>query len=300
MSKKSQNVTPLQSVMGGAVAGGLESMITYPTEYVKTRQQLLRSSAKAPSPVKILVSTIKTEGIRSLYTGGAAFCLSNASKSGIRFMTFDYARRYMPKDQNGKTTVIGNLVAGMCAGVAESVAVLTPGENLKTRLIDDRSGARIYQSTSHAIRTIVANDGVSTFFRGVVPVTLKQSSNAMVRFTSYNQLAPMLQPTCGASTSVIAGALAGVITVYCTMPFDNIKTQIQSLEGSRMYSSSWDCAKKLVVNDGPRRLWKGTTPRLIRLSVAGAIAFTVYEEVVRLTGSLALPKVATETEEGAV
>ena len=225
----------------------------------------------------------------------------------------------MPKDHTGKTTVVGNLVAGMCAGVAESVAVLTPGENLKTRLIDDRAGARLYQSSTHAIRTIIANDGVSTFFRGVLPVTLKQSSNAMVRFTSYNQLAPVLQPTCGASTSVVAGALAGVITVYCTMPFDNIKTQMQSLEGSRMYSSSWDCAKKLVVNGGPRRLWKGTTPRLIRLSVcvphaysfdyvmdidsvqvAGAIAFTVYEEVVRLTGSLALPKVAADAQKDAV
>jgi len=234
-------------------------------------------------------------------------------------MTFDYARRYMPKDQFGKTTVVGNLAAGMCAGVVESVAVLTPGENLKTRLIDDRAGARLYQSTTHAIRTIIANDGASTFFRGVLPVTLKQSSNAMVRFTSYNQLAPMLQPTCQASTSIVAGALAGIITVYCTMPFDNIKTQMQSLEGSRMYSSSWDCTKNLVVNGGPRRLWKGTTPRLIRLSVcirqnyefhyermtdsvqvAGAIAFTVYEELVRLTGSLALPKAAVEAQGDAV
>jgi len=280
---------------------------------VKTRQQLLRSSVKAQSPFGILVSTIRTEGVRSLYTGGVAFCLSNASKSGIRFMTFDYACRYMPKDQLGKTTVVGNLAAGMCAGVAESVAVLTPGENLKTRLIDDRAGARLYQSTTHAIRTIIANDGASTFFQGVLPVMLKQSSNAMVRFTSYNQLAPMLQSTCGSSTSVVAGALAGIITVYCTMPFDNIKTQMQSLAGSRMYSSTWDCAKNLVVNGGPRRLWKGTTPRLIRLSVcipqnyelnyermidsvqvAGAIAFTVYEEVVRLTRSLALPKAAVE------
>nr|A0A3G9HRV8.1 RecName: Full=Tricarboxylate transporter ALT9; AltName: Full=AAL-toxin biosynthesis cluster protein 9 [Alternaria alternata]BBG74273.1 mitochondrial tricarboxylate transporter [Alternaria alternata] len=214
-------------------------------------------------------------------------------------MTFDYARRYMPEDQTGKTTVVGNMVAGMCAGVAESVLVLTPGENLKTRLIDDRAGARLYQSSTHAIRTIVTKDGASTFFRGVLPVTLKQSNSSMVRFTSYNQLAPMLQPTCGVSTSVVAGALAGVITVYCTMPFDNVKTQMQSLDGSRIYSSSWDCAKKLVVNGGPRRLWKGTTPRLLRLSVAGAIAFTLYEEVVRLTGFLVLPKVAAKAPKDA-
>lgn len=173
----------------------------------------------------------------------------------------------MPKDASGKTSVIGNIMAGICAGITESVAVLTPGENLKTRLIDDRAGAQIYRSSTHAIRTIAVSEGLLSFFRGVVPVTVKQTSNAMVRFTSYNYLSNSLQSSLGASTSVIAGALAGIVTVYCTMPFDNIKTQLQSLQGSRVYSGSWDCARKMVLDDGVSRLWKGTTPRLVRLSV---------------------------------
>ncbi len=183
-------------------------------------------------------------------------------------MTFDYARQYMPQDASGKTTVVGNLLAGMCAGVAESVVVLTPGENLKTRLIDDRAGAQTYRSSTHAIRTVLSSEGPSTFFRGLLPVTLKQSSNAMVRFTSYNYLSTMLQPSLGASTSTVAGAMAGIVTVYCTMPFDNVKTQLQSLEGKRMYCGSWDSVRTLVRNGGIKCLWKGTSPRLVRLSVS--------------------------------
>jgi solute carrier family 25 (mitochondrial citrate transporter), member 1 len=174
----------------------------------------------------------------------------------------------MPKDASGKTTVIGDLMAGMCAGIAESVAVLTPGENLKTRFIDDRAGAQLYRSSAHAIRSIAINEGLLSFFRGVVPVTVKQTSNAMVRFTSYNYISDTLQPSLGASTSIVAGALAGIVTVYCTMPFDNIKTQLQSLQGRRVYHGSLDCVIKMVSDGGVRRLWKGTTPRLVRLSVS--------------------------------
>ena len=173
----------------------------------------------------------------------------------------------MPKDVSGKTTAVGNALAGMCAGVAESVLVLTPGENLKTRLIEDRAGAHVYRWSTHAIRDIMRHEWPSSFFRGVWPVTLKQSSNAMVRFTSYNYLSTHLKPLVGGPTSAVAGAMAGVITVYCTMPFDNLKTQLQSRQGNGMYTSSWDCARKLVQRGGVKMLWKGTTPRLVRLSV---------------------------------
>jgi len=243
----------------------------YPTEFVKTRQQLLRGGASAEqSPIRILLSTVREHGIARLYTGGAAFCISNASKSGIRFLTFDTARNVMPKDTSGRTTVFGNIMAGLCAGVAESVLVLTPGENIKTRLIDDAAGARAYKSSTHVVRSMLTVEGPTSFFRGVWPVTFKQSSNAMVRFTSYNLLSSALSPYVGASTSVVAGSLAGVITVYCTMPFDNVKTQLQSIAGKDMYKGSLDCAHQLVQRGGLRLLWKGTTPRLVRLSVGSA------------------------------
>lgn len=174
----------------------------------------------------------------------------------------------MPKDTSGKTTVFGNMMAGLCAGVAESVLVLTPGENIKTRLIDDAAGARVFKSSRHVIRSILTLEGPRGFFRGVWPVTLKQSSNAIVRFTSYSFLSSALSPYMSASTSVVAGSLAGVITVYCTMPFDNIKTQLQSVAGRDLYKGSLDCARQLVQRGGLRLLWKGTTPRLVRLSVS--------------------------------
>lgn len=248
------------------------SVNQYPTEYVKTRQQLLRGSSAVQSPLSILAATIRDHGIRYLYTGGSAFFISNASKSGVRFFTFDLVRGSLPKDARGKVSTMGTLISGLAAGVAESVVVLTPGETIKTKMIDDRAGSRLYSSTGHAIKTIMRTEGPIGFYRGVWPVTLKQSANAMVRFTTYSSLFDLIKPRLeaykmGGSASAIAGAMAGIVTVYCTMPFDNIKTQLQSIEGKRLYRGSWDCTRQLVAREGARRLWKGTTPRLVRLSV---------------------------------
>jgi hypothetical protein len=52
---------------------------------------------------------------------------------------------------------------------------------------------------------------------------------------------------------------------------------MQSLEAKTKYSNSFDCAYQIFKFEGISRFWKGTTPRLIRLSLSGGIVFTVYE-----------------------
>ncbi|KAH0422908.1 hypothetical protein CcaCcLH18_12510 [Colletotrichum camelliae] len=289
MSRSNTSPTPLQSVVAGAAAGGVESLVTYPTEYIKTRKQLLSSSE---SPRRILVSAVRTSGPGVLYTGASAFCVSNASKSGVRFFTFDGIRKILPKDaQTGKPTKVANMLAGVAAGVAESVTVVTPGENIKTKIVEDRAGDRRFKSTSHAIRSIVAMEGLVGLFRGILPVTLKQGSNALVRFSSYNALLDVIRPRMelhgnGSLAPVFAGATAGIVTVYATMPFDVVKTKMQALEGANVHRGTWQCASA-IVNSGVSGLWKGTTPRLARLShegvaISGALSFTIYENIVRL------------------
>ena len=181
----------------------------------------------------------------------------------------------MPTDSSGRSTAWGNMGAGMIAGAAESILVVTPGETLKTKIIDDQAGAKRYTSATHAIRSVVATEGVAGLYRGVVPVTLKQSANAMVRFTSYNFILRHLRAMSGPDSNnsvmgatVVAGALAGVVTVYATMPFDTLKTRLQALDARQRYSGTLDCLKSIVSSEGVSVLWRGTTPRLARLSVS--------------------------------
>lgn len=48
------------------IAGGIEGVITYPTEYVKTQLQIRKN---AMSPIQFLRQTVRERGIFALYKG---------------------------------------------------------------------------------------------------------------------------------------------------------------------------------------------------------------------------------------
>lgn len=263
-------------LIAGASAGLLESLTTYPTEYVKTRQQLPPSLDTPRSMTAILAQAFRNgQGVRTLYSGASSFCTSNAAKSAVRFFVFDKVRSYTWRDPfTGKWSAASNLLAGLVAGAAEGVFVVTFGETLKTKMIENRTRPKHEQfcGVVDAVRRIIKTDGPSGLYRGVVPVTLKQSSNAMVRFTSYNAIFNLLdivsEGRMESIKPVLAGASAGVVTVYATMPFDSIKTRLQATHSPAASMGTFACLTSMIRKEGIKSLWRGTTPRLMRLTVS--------------------------------
>jgi len=119
---------------------------------------------------------------------------------------------------------------------------------------------------------------------------MRQGGNSAVRFTTYSTLKQFCQGAArtGQDLPVIItfgiGAVAGLVTVYTTMPLDVIKTRMQSLDARTQYRNSFHCAYRIFTEEGLFRFWTGTTPRLVRLVLSGGITFTTYEQVIRLIG----------------
>jgi solute carrier family 25 (mitochondrial citrate transporter), member 1 len=68
------------------------------------------------------------------------------------------------------------------------------------------------------------------------------------------------------------------------MPFDTVKTRMQSLDARQRYTGTFNCFSKTVKEEGVRALWRGSTTRLARLVLSGGIVFTIYEEMMALMG----------------
>ncbi|KAL1837767.1 hypothetical protein VTK73DRAFT_4559 [Phialemonium thermophilum] len=81
-----------------------------------------------------------------------------------------------------------------------------------------------------------------------------------------------------AASALVLGGISGVFTVYASMPFDNIKTRMQSSHSQ--YRNMLDCARQTLRADGVWAFWRGTSPRLVRLTLSSGITFTVYEQVI--------------------
>lgn len=80
--------------------------------------------------------------------------------------------------------------------------------------------------------------------------------------------------------------MAGIVTVYSTMPLDVIKTRMQGLDARAEYRNFLHCAYRIFTEEGVTRFWKGTTPRLARLSMSGGIVFASYEQIMGILNKL--------------
>lgn len=140
---------------------------------------------------------------------------------------------------------------------------------------------------------------------------MRQGANSMVRFGTYSTLKQFVQSNARTGTTLPSsvtfgiGAIAGLVTVYATMPLDVVKTRMQSLEARKEYRNAFHCMARIYKEEGIRRFWTGTTPRLARLLVricldpcsslifavlqlSGGIVFTAYEKIMQLTGGNAI------------
>lgn len=156
--------------------------------------------------------------------------------------------------------------------------------------IDDAKGARRFRGGLHAARVILHEGGIPGLYRGLISTTAKQSATSAVRMGSYNMLKETARQNNLPNNSAVTfgiGALAGVITVYATQPFDTIKTKAQSAAGA----SSREAFRTVLRSAGIRGFWSGSTMRLGRLVLSGGIVFTVYENVANLIAPLTLHRI---------
>ncbi|CAJ0843048.1 2995_t:CDS:10 [Entrophospora sp. SA101] len=290
------------SLLAGSIAGGVEATITYPTEFIKTQLQLqdnnnkiIKIIKKFKGPIHCAVTTVKTQGFFSLYKGLSALVIGTAAKAGIRFLTYDQLKLLL-QDDKGNLTGPKSMIAGLGAGMVEAITVVTPTETIKTKLIHDTNRSiPQYKGLVHGVSLIVAKEGIGGIYRGLFPVMMRQGANQAVRFSVYSTLKQRFQKysTPGQplpwSVTFLMGAIAGIITVYSTMPLDVVKTRMQGLDATSLYQNSFHCAWKVLKEEGVFAFWKGVTPRLGRLLLSGGIIFTVYEQV--MTGLYKLENV---------
>ncbi|KAJ2079689.1 hypothetical protein H4R24_003607 [Coemansia sp. RSA 988] len=284
------------SLIAGTIAGAVEGAITYPTELVKTKMQLQGSQQYITQgghtykgPIDCALTTFKTQGIGGLYRGLTPMLIGNAAKAGVRFLTYDTVKAQLG-DEDGKLSMPRMMLAGLCAGVIEGATVVAPSETIKTRLIHDQCMPHPkYRGMVDCVQTTIRTDGVAGIYRGVVPVMARQGANSCVRFAAYDTLKQLLVTHTATDAKSIPfvysfglGMAAGIITVYATMPFDVVKTRMQSPSSKLEYKNSLHCVWRVASDEGPAALWKGATPRLSRLMFSGAIVFAVYEEVMKL------------------
>ncbi|KIW45518.1 uncharacterized protein PV06_03904 [Exophiala oligosperma] len=271
------------AMLAGGIAGASETVITYPAEFLKTRRQLPASSTGRPSSsIAIFRSVFNSQGIRGIYAGSPALIASNTAKGGVRFFSFESSKQVLERTI-GSNNVFVNILAGLSGGIAESILVVTPAEVLKTQSIDMAAAGSRTTSTLTVARQVIRLHGPLGLWRGITPTLCKQATNSAVRFASFGAIKDWISTTSlakrlnSAGLTLLAGSLSGAVTTYASMPFDNIKTRMQSTGST--HRSMLACGVSMLQQEGIKVFWRVTTPRLVRLMLSSGITFAVFDQI---------------------
>ncbi len=198
-------------------------------------------------------------------------------------------------------------LAGLLSGLTEAILVVTPAEVCKIRmqsqyhsLMDPTQMTHMkYKNVVQTAALVVKEEGLGALYKGVVPTMLRQGCNQAVNFTAYNwskkkvlawkkERAAAEGRTTGDVTldhwqSLLLGGLSGGMGPLVNNPLDVVKTRMQKQvirPGTEpKYKSLMQSCVVIAKEEGTLALWKGITPRLMRIMPGQAITFMTYEAV---------------------
>jgi hypothetical protein len=143
--------------------------------------------------------------------------------------------------------------AGTFAGLVDAVAV-HPVDVVKTQTQLNRgASATMYAS----LRAQVAAGGIGRLYRGVLPVMIRPTAIAMYSGNEWCKRAVVGDGQLTVGTAAAAGFLSGAIEAAAVTPFEVVKVRMQSAEHLGRHSSSWQCARHIVAQEGAGTLLTG-------------------------------------------
>jgi len=187
-----------------------------------------------------------------------------------------------------------NLLTGAIARASAGFAMM-PITVIKVRY---ESSLYSYRSLSSASADILRTEGLKGFFAGFGATAVRDAPYAGLyvlfyeeskrrlgmlgaeKTTAMNTASQTLQSsTSSAGINFTSGVLAAGLATALTNPFDAIKTRLQLMP--KRYGNMIRAGKMMIQQEGVRSLFDGLGLRMGRKALSSALAWTVYEELIR-------------------
>lgn len=245
-------------------------------------------------PIGTATRIIQREGFLALYKGLTAVYTGIIPKMAIRFVSFEQYREWGAAMNGGNLTTSITFTAGLASGLTEAILVVTPAEVCKIRMQAQYNSMmdptqlqhRKYTNVVQTAFTIAREEGIGALYSGVVPTMLRQGCNQAVNFTMYNIMKTKLMEYQGTTElaswqSLLIGGFSGGMGPLVNNPLDVVKTRLQKqviVPGKTpKYTGLVQACMTIARDEGLLALWKGITPRLLRIMPGQAITFASYE-----------------------
>ncbi len=238
------------------------------------------------STIGMLRGIFVAEGVPGLYRGVQAPLLAVTPAFAVSFWSYDVATReilkYSQLPPGAQMTLSQVAIAGGFSGLPLA-AIVGPTERIKCLMQVDKSK---FNGFLDCFRYVYQEGGIRSVFRGTGSTALRDVPGNAAYFATYEiikRFTCRLEGRDNASTIGIlsAGGCAGIANWIVAIPFDTVKSRWQTAPVGK-YKNLVDVFQTLLRQEGPRALFRGLSPALLRAFPANAACLCGVETVKKM------------------
>ncbi|XP_031621938.1 phosphate carrier protein, mitochondrial-like [Contarinia nasturtii] len=267
--------------LGGIISCGSTHTLLTPLDLVKCRLQV--DQAKYKNLFTGFKLTYKEDGARGLAKGWAPTAFGYSAQGLFKFGLYEWFKVYYSELLGEEKSFLYRtslyLAASASAEFFADIA-LSPMEAAKVKI---QTMPGFANNLRQAIPKMVKEEGVGAFYKGLVPLWMRQIPYTMMKFAAFERTVeilyknfvpkPRTECTKGEQLTVTfaAGYIAGVFCAIVSHPADVVVSKLNQAKGS----SAFEVAKKL----GFFGCWNGLIPRIIMIGTLTGLQWFIYDGV---------------------
>lgn len=260
------------ALIAGAAAGTSVDLSLYPLDTIKTR---LQSQS----------GFWKSGGFRGIYSGVLSVALGSAPTAALFFVTYESSKNIATSLGADKSSPFVHMAG---ASLAEMACCLI---RVPVEVIKQRAQACPELSSYQIFRNTLSGEGFRGMYRGYLSTVAREVPFSFLQFPMWEYFKVLWameqnQPVQPWQSSV-CGALAGTIAAGITTPLDVAKTRIMlARKDSVLASGSILTSLRIIYHErGIKGLFAGIIPRVMWISIGGAIFLGVYDKMKSICNS---------------
>ncbi|KAH6646494.1 mitochondrial carrier domain-containing protein [Truncatella angustata] len=265
----------------GLCSGTSGAVLLQPIDLLKTRVQQSGSQSIRATIREIAKSP---NAITAFWRGTVPSTLRTGFGSAVYFTTLSTIRQHATPPAAAADERAGRHTSSSSLPKLSNTANLLSG-----------AFARAFAGFLLMPLTVIKGERIRGFFAGYGATAVRDAPYAGLYVLFYEQCKKRLSvvygkgktgvdvnqmgSTLAASINFSSGAMASAACSFITNPFDAVKTRIQLQP--REYRNTFQAIRKVVAEEGVRSLYDGLALRLTRKAISSALAWMVYEELIR-------------------
>lgn len=267
--------------LGGVLSCGLTHTLVVPLDLVKCRLQV--NPAKYKNLFNGFKVTIADEGSRGLAKGWAPTFFGYSAQGCFKFGLYEYFKivyQGMLGEENAYLYRTWLYLGASASAEFFADIALSPMEAIKVKI---QTTPGFANTLREAAPKMMQEEGVSAFFKSLVPLWLRQIPYTMMKFACfekcvellYKHVVPKPRAECTKQEQLVvtfaAGYIAGVFCAIVSHPADSVVSKLNQAKGT----SIGGVLKEL----GFMGMWKGLGPRIIMIGTLTALQWFIYDSV---------------------